>query len=75
MERVSIDTIGPLPQDDRANCYIIVIIDNFSRFIELYPVPNAGAEYAAKSLVSHIGRYGAYTVTVANNMLIILLMN
>ena len=59
MERVSIDTIGPLPSDDRGNCYIIVIIDNFSRFVELYPVPNAGAEYAATTLVSHIGRYGA----------------
>jgi len=59
MERLSIDTIGPLPQDNRANCYIIVIIDNFSRFIELYPVPNASAEHATHALVSHIGRYGA----------------
>ena len=50
MEWVSIDTIGPLPSDDRGNCYIIVIIDSISRFVDLYPVPNAGAEYAASSL-------------------------
>ena len=59
MERISIDTIGPLPSDNRGNCYIIVIIDNFLRFVEFYPVPNAGADYAATTLVTHIGRYGA----------------
>jgi hypothetical protein len=34
MERLNIDTIGPLPDDERGNCYIIVIIDVFSRLTE-----------------------------------------
>jgi hypothetical protein len=38
MERVNVDTIGPLPQDEYGNKYIIVFIDCFSRFIELYAV-------------------------------------
>ena len=59
MERLSVDTIGPLPPDERGNQYIIVVIDNFSRFIELYSVPDAGAENAAKALINHFGRYGA----------------
>ena len=37
MERLNIDTIGPLPLDRYGNCYITVIIDCFTRFIELYP--------------------------------------
>ena len=36
MERISIDTIGPLPADMGLK-YIIVIIDTFTRCVELFP--------------------------------------
>jgi hypothetical protein len=36
-ERIAIDTIGPLPQDEEGNEYVIAIIDSFSRFLGLYP--------------------------------------
>ena len=32
MEEVSLDVIGPLPDDGEGNKYIIVMIDNFSHF-------------------------------------------
>ena len=35
MERIPIDTIGPLP--DMGIKYIIVIIDTFSRYVEFFP--------------------------------------
>ena len=56
---LNIDTIGPLPKDDRGNIYVLVIIDCFSRFIELYPVPDTSAPPAAKCVLQHLGRYGA----------------
>ena len=34
MERLNIDTIGPLPPDEEGNEHILVIIDVFSRFVE-----------------------------------------
>ena len=43
MERLNIDTIGPLPVDESGNKFIIVIIDCFTRFIELYPAPDTTA--------------------------------
>ena len=33
MERLNIDTIGPLKEDERGNKYIIAIIDSFTRWI------------------------------------------
>ena len=36
MKRISIDTIGPLPADMGLK-YIIVIIDTFTRYVELFP--------------------------------------
>jgi hypothetical protein len=58
-ERVNIDTIGPLPADELGNVYIIVIIDCFSRFIELYSAPDATAASAVKALIQNMGRFGS----------------
>jgi len=59
MQRLNIDTIGPLPPDEAGNRYIIVIIDTFSRWVELYPCDNVKANAAAKALYQHFGRFGA----------------
>ena len=40
MERVSVDVRGPIPKDDYGNTYLLVIIDNFSRYLEIYPMPD-----------------------------------
>jgi Integrase core domain len=58
MSRLSIDTVGPFPADLEGNKYILVIIDNFSRYITLWPRPDATAETAAKAIIQHIAHYG-----------------
>jgi len=58
MERVNIDTIGPLPKDDWGHTYILVMIDCFSRFVELYATRDATALSAASALLQFVGRYG-----------------
>lgn len=37
-KRVAIDHFGPLPQSENGSVHILVVIDMFSRFVELYPV-------------------------------------
>ena len=58
MDRVAIDTIGPLPADVNDNKYIIVAIDCFSRYIELYPSKDTTALTAATALYEWASRYG-----------------
>jgi hypothetical protein len=58
MECVSIDTIGPLEVDDRGNQHIITMIDNFTRWVELYPAPDTSAVSAARGIISLLGHYG-----------------
>lgn len=58
MERLAIDTITPLPESTSGYCYILVVIDTFTRWIELYPTKNVDAETATKRLLSHCGQYG-----------------
>ena len=67
MQRLNIDTIGPLPEDSNNNIYILVVIDCFSRFIELYPIRDLTAETAAKVLFQHFGRYGSATEMTSDN--------
>lgn len=57
--RVNMDTIGPLPVDEDKNEHILVLIDCFSRFVELYAIPSLDARTCARCLINFTGRYGA----------------
>ena len=56
MERISIDTIGTLPEDMGMK-YIIVIIDMFARYVELFPKQEVTAIAAADALWRHTCRF------------------
>ncbi len=58
MEVLNIDTIGPVDRDSADNCYIMVVVDCFTRFVELYPVSDTSALPCARALLSHVCRYG-----------------
>jgi transposase InsO family protein len=55
---VSIDTLGPLPKDHEGFTYIIVVVDRFSRYVELFPTKTCTAREAAKALLNIFCRYG-----------------
>ena len=67
MDRLAVDTIGPLFEDIYGFVYILVIIDTFTRFIELYPQKDASAISAARSILNHSGRYGFAREVVTDN--------
>jgi transposase InsO family protein len=58
MDVLNVDSIGPVTTDLFGNCYIIVIICCFTRFVELYAAPDASALVAARALLGHHGHYG-----------------
>ena len=68
MERIYIDSIGPLKEDSKGNRHIVVIIDGFTRWIELYAVPDVTAEVAAKvALLDWVGRFGVPAQIMTDN--------
>ena len=54
MECLNIDFVGPYPDDG----YTLVIIDTFTRWVELYPCTAANAQEALRGLLQHFGRFG-----------------
>ena len=58
MDVLNIDTIGPVDSDDDGNKFILVIVDCFTRWVELFPMPDTSAISAAEAILQHVGRYG-----------------
>ena len=57
-ECIAFDTMGPFPEDQYGNKYIIVGIDMFTRTVELTARKDATAKSAAMSILEMVGRYG-----------------
>jgi transposase InsO family protein len=58
-EVLHLDHIGPLTKDAHGNEYILVIIDAFSRWVELFPTKSTTAVETASVILNHIGRFGS----------------
>ncbi len=59
MERVCVDIVGPFPESDNGNKYGLVVTDCFTKFVEIYAMPNQEAATVAQLLVREFfSRYG-----------------
>ena len=59
MERIALDIMGPLPQSNSDNSYILVIGDYFSKCTGAYALPDHTAQTVARVVVEEwICRYG-----------------
>ena len=63
MECLNIDYIGPFPDQG----YILVIVDTFTRWVELYHTTDATSLSAAECLLKHFGPFGAPHQLLSNN--------
>ena len=59
-ERVHLDFLGPFTTTDSGNKYILMMVDQFSRWFELYALPEQTAVITAKTFFEQwIARFGA----------------
>jgi len=66
MQQFNIDTIGQLPEAKYGYKYIVVMIDTFTRYIELFPMRDLTKEEAATALIQHIGRWGCPSILMSD---------
>lgn len=59
-DMVCIDTLTCV-RDTLGNQYLLVFINNFTRYAKLYPVKDKGAETTATCIVDYIANYGLFT--------------
>ena len=53
-EKIFIDIVGPLPETNERNKYILTMQDDLTKFSEAFPAPNAEATTLAKIFVTQI---------------------
>ena len=59
MDQVMIDVLGPLLRTSRGDSIILMLIDQFTKLVECYPLPDQSAELIAKTLVDEFfSRFG-----------------
>ena len=51
---MAVDLLGPLPESDNGNSYVMVVGDYFTRWMEALPIPNQEAETVANNLVDEV---------------------
>ena len=58
-DRLSTDTIGPFPLTPRGNKYILTFTDHFTKWVEVFAIPDQTATTCANILLNEIiSRYG-----------------
>lgn len=58
-ERIAVDILGPLPVTNRGNKYLLVVMDYFTKWPEVMPIPNQETETVAEALVENVfSRFG-----------------
>jgi transposase InsO family protein len=67
MQRINIDTIGPFPEDIYGFKHILVIIDTFTRWVDVKPLQTTAAEEAARHLLHHIVNHGCPNQIMTDN--------
>ena len=67
-EKINWDIVGPLPLSENNNMYILSIVDYFSRWLEMIPIPDKSATTIARAIYSNwICRYGTFAQLHADN--------
>lgn len=67
-EMISIDFVGPLPRSKAGMCYMLVVVDAFSKFVHLHPMRAANTNSTIKCLREHIFMvYGTPRYLITDN--------
>lgn len=53
-EKCSLDIVGPMPETERGNRYILTFQDDLSKYVIAVPISHQDAETVAKGFVTHV---------------------
>lgn len=67
MQQLSVDLIGPLPSTPRQHKYILVVLDTFTKFVELFPLRAPTSKAIIDKMVEVFCRHGTPSAISSDN--------
>ncbi|KAK3099869.1 hypothetical protein FSP39_010951 [Pinctada imbricata] len=58
LDRICIDILGPLPLTPRGNRHVLVVMDYFTKWVEIYPIRDQSAQTCADRIIDFVCRFG-----------------
>ena len=58
LQMLSIDLVGPLTETEEKNIYILTVQDNFSKWVNLYPIRNKESRTVVEALLKFVNQFG-----------------
>jgi len=60
LERIHVDMLGPFPISKKGNKYVLMVIDQFTKWVEAFALPDQTTETIARALVNEVfARFGS----------------
>ena len=59
LDRLATDILGPFPESTRGNKYVLAVTDYFTKWVEIFPIPDQTAPTCAEIILNEvIARFG-----------------
>ena len=54
LDHLAIDFVGPLPESKKGNRHILVVTDHFTKWVEIFALPDHKAETCAEVILNEV---------------------
>ena len=54
LDCLAIDFVGPLPESRKENCHILVVTDHFTKWVEIFALPDQKAETCTEVILNEV---------------------
>jgi len=66
-EVLAIDFVGPLPTTQKGNSYLLVLVDTFTKWVEVFPMKSDKGEFVVEKLMETCCRFGFPRILISDN--------
>ena len=53
MEQIHVDMLGPFAESNKSSKYILMVVDQFTKWVQCFPVPDQASEVVCWNLIEH----------------------
>lgn len=68
-DTIHIDHLGPFVKSSRQNTELLVVVDNLTKFVHLYPVKNTSTKYVLQSLEELVRLRGLPKIIISDSQI------